>query len=51
MQRGSLTIWLADDTFVAWQNSIHHGGRGADFTYTDTAMVCMLTLNACVSMA
>jgi IS5 family transposase len=46
VQRGSLTIWLADDTLQGWQNSLHHGRRGADFTYTDTAIACMLTLKA-----
>jgi IS5 family transposase len=42
--RGSLTIWVSQDVLSAWQVSEHTGRRGAPRTYTDTAILCMATL-------
>lgn len=44
VKRGSLTIWFDEDVIKAWINDEHRGGRAATQTYTDTAIVCMLTL-------
>ena len=42
--RGSLTIWVSQDVLSAWQESERTGRRGAPRTYTDTAILCMATL-------
>ena len=46
IKRGSLTIWFADETAKAWINHEQTGKRGALQTYTDAAILCMLTLMA-----
>lgn len=44
VQRGSLTLWVSDDVLQAWRESERTGTRGAPRTYTDTAILCMATL-------
>jgi IS5 family transposase len=44
VQRGSLTVWLDDEAVDGWHNRQKSGGRGASCTYTDSALVCALTL-------
>ncbi len=44
VQRGSLTIWISQDVLSAWHNTTRTGKRGKPATYTDTAILCMATL-------
>jgi len=46
VNRGSLTIWFADETVTAWINQAKTGRPGASQTLTDAAILCMLTLMA-----
>jgi len=50
VNRGSLTIWFADETVKAWINHEQTGKRGASQIYTDAAILCMLTLMAVYSL-
>ncbi len=50
VNRGSLTIWFAEETVTAWINQAKTGKRGASQTYTDAAILCMLTLMAVYSL-
>lgn len=45
VRRGSLTLWVDQDTLRAWR---YQGPlqRGAQFEYSDTAIECLLTLRA-----
>ena len=42
--RGSLTLWLSADVRAAWNNHQHTGRRGCPRTYTETAILCMASL-------
>lgn len=44
VRRGSLTIWLSQDVLSAWNNRARTGKRGKPTFYTDTAILCMATL-------
>lgn len=44
VQRGSLTIWISEDVLSAWHNHERTGKRGKPANYTDTAILCMATL-------
>ena len=44
VQRGSLTVWLDEEAAGGWYNHQKSGRRGASCTYTDSALVCALTL-------
>jgi IS5 family transposase len=44
VQRGSLTIWLDEAAAGGWYNHQKSGRRGASCTYTDSALLCALTL-------
>ena len=44
VQRGSLTLWVDEAAVAGWQNQVKSGGRGASRTYSDSAIVCALTL-------
>lgn len=44
VQRGSLTLWVSEDILQAWHNSARTGRRGKPAIYTDTAILCMATL-------
>ncbi len=44
VQRGSLTIWFANDVLVDWRNTQRTGAVARPQVYTATAIACMLTL-------
>jgi len=44
VQRGSLTVWVSDDVLSAWAVQAKSGKRGHPQIYTDTAILCMATL-------
>jgi len=44
VQRGSLSIWLDQNSISAWLNLEKNGKSGRDYTYADTAILTMLTL-------
>ncbi|MCA1628715.1 MAG: IS5 family transposase [Acidobacteria bacterium] len=44
VRRGSLTLWVTDDTVRQWRNHQRTGRRGVPQTYSDTAILCMATL-------
>lgn len=44
VKRGSLTIWISEDAAEGWYNQAMTGGRGASDTYSDAAILCVLTL-------
>lgn len=46
VQRGSLTIWIEQDTIAAWKNQERNGLPGHDYTYAETAILTRLTLKA-----
>jgi IS5 family transposase len=44
VERGSLTVWLDEEALDGWSNRQKSGKRGASQTYTDSAILCILTL-------
>ena len=44
VQRGSLTLWVSDDILALWRNHEKSGKRGKPRFYSDTAILCMATL-------
>jgi IS5 family transposase len=44
VQRGSLTLWFSDDMIADWLNHQKSGRPGRPNTFTDTAILCMATL-------
>jgi hypothetical protein len=44
VQRGSLTLWVSEDILAVWRNHEKSGKRGKPRSYTDTAILCMATL-------
>ncbi|HXG68807.1 MAG TPA: IS5 family transposase [Blastocatellia bacterium] len=44
VQRGSLTLWVSDDILAVWRNHEKSGKRGKPRSYTDTAILCMATI-------
>jgi len=44
VQRGSLTVWVETATTTGWHNHQKSGRRGASCTYSDSAILCALTL-------
>ena len=44
VHRGSLTVWLDVASAGGWYNHQKSGRRGASCTYTDSALLCALTL-------
>lgn len=44
VQRGSLTLWVSDDILALWRNHEKSGKRGKPRYYSDTAILCMATL-------
>ena len=44
VQRGSLSVWISEDVLSAWHNTERTGKRGKPTLYTDTAILCMATL-------
>lgn len=43
-ERGSLTIWIGEDVLSTWHNRARTGKRGKPADYTETAILCMATL-------
>lgn len=46
VQRGSLTLWVDEAALQGWCAPAKSGQRGASKTYSDSAIVCALTLQA-----
>jgi hypothetical protein len=46
VERGSLTLWLDQAAIASWTNALPNGLPGRDQTYSDTAILTMLTLKA-----
>jgi hypothetical protein len=44
VNRGSLTVWVSDDVLATWNAPAKSGQRGHPQTYTDTAILCMASL-------
>jgi IS5 family transposase len=44
VQRGSLSVWVSEDVLQIWNNTARTGKRGKPADYTDTAILCMATL-------
>jgi len=44
VHRGSLTLWVGEEVLSAWHNPAGTGKRGKPVFYTDTAILCMATL-------
>ena len=44
--RGRVTIWIEDGVPDAWYNQELSGKRGASITYSDAAILCVLTIQA-----
>ena len=42
--RGSLSVWVSQDVLSQWHNPVRTGKRGKPLIYTDTAILCMATL-------
>jgi len=42
--RGSLSVWISEDVLSTWHNRARTGKRGKPLDYTDTAILCMATL-------
>ena len=42
--RGDITLWFAEDVIVAWEHANQEVKVGRPFTYSDTAIECLLTL-------
>jgi IS5 family transposase len=45
-ERGSLSVWISEDVLSAWHNRACTGKRGKPADYTDTAILCMATVEA-----
>ena len=44
VNRGSLSVWVSQDVLATWNTPAKSGQRGHPQTYTDTAMLCMASL-------
>jgi IS5 family transposase len=44
VNRGSLTVWVSSDVLATWNAPAKSGQRGHPQTYTDTAILCMASL-------
>ncbi len=44
VQRGSLTFWIDEEALAGWVNQAKTGKKGASLLYTDSAILCALTL-------
>ncbi len=51
VQRGSLTVWVSEEVLSAWHNTARTGKRGKPADYTDTAILCMATLEEVYGLA
>lgn len=46
IKRGSLTLWFDEEAISRWHKSSRTGKRGRPENYSDTAILCMLTIKA-----
>lgn len=46
VERGRITMWISEDASRFWYNQDLSGKRGASATYSDAAILCVLTLQA-----
>jgi DDE family transposase len=44
VNRGSITLWLDEEALASWEHDNDEVKRGRPFTYSDTAIECLLTL-------
>lgn len=44
IDRGNLTLWISEEVLSSWHATEKNGRRGRDFTYSDLAIKCALTL-------
>jgi hypothetical protein len=44
VRRGDITFWFDEDTIDAWDHTNDESKMGRPFTYSDTAIQCLLTL-------
>ena len=44
VQRGSIAVWFSDDALANWEHSNDEIKVGRPFTYSDTAVECLLTI-------
>jgi IS5 family transposase len=44
VSRGSLTVWISEDVLSQWHNQARTGKRGKPLAYSDTAILCMATV-------
>ena len=46
VKRGSLTLWFDEESIAGWRCARKTGSRGRPKSYSDTSILCMLTLKA-----
>ncbi len=44
VERGSITVWFSDDVLASWEHPNDALKVGRPFTYSDTAIECLLTI-------
>lgn len=44
VRRGDITLWFAEDVIATWEHANHAVKVGRPFTYSDTAIECLLAL-------
>lgn len=44
VRRGDITLWLAEDVIAAWEHANREVKVGRPFTYSDTAIECLLAI-------
>lgn len=44
VQRGSITVWFSDEVLATWKHANDFPKVGRPFTYSDTAVECLLTI-------
>ena len=44
VRRGDITLWFAEDVIAAWEHANQEVKVGRPFTYSDTAIECLLAL-------
>lgn len=44
VERGSITVWFSDDALASWEHPNDALKVGRPFTYSDTAIECLLTI-------
>ena len=50
IRRGSLSVWISEEVLSTWHNRARTGKRGKPTCYTDTAILCMATLEEVYSL-